>query len=344
MELVGSTKDVHVIVQFARAGYDTSNGHWTGVRRYLVTHDTDPVNINSLRLDNPALGYSDMADWHVLRNFVDWGVHGFPADHYCLVLWDHGNGWQIRSAAVGPQFKYFLTDSTSGNVMHITDVPSALAGENIDVVAFDTCLMQEMEVAYELKNSANYMVGTAGPEPAAGYNYDTVLSNITSSTAPADLCRIIVNQYVTVYPPPTANITQSAFDLTKIDELAQALSGFAQALINNKSTYAGALASARNDALNYSTLDAGANSSSLDLIDYASRCSGAMGSDVQSAYMNLDNAFNDVLVAEAHNPDLPTAHGLGIYVPSPGSYDSRYGMLTIANDTIWADWIKAQTQ
>jgi len=39
---------------------------------------------------------------------------------------------------------------TTYNAINVTDLPHALAGANIDVLAFDACFMQEMEIAYEL--------------------------------------------------------------------------------------------------------------------------------------------------------------------------------------------------
>ena len=63
MESFGSTKDVHVIVQFDRmTGDDPDNAHWTDTRRYLITHDTDPVVMHSVRLDTPPLRELDMAN------------------------------------------------------------------------------------------------------------------------------------------------------------------------------------------------------------------------------------------------------------------------------------------
>jgi len=74
-------------------------------------------------------------------------------------------------------------------------------------------------------------------------------------------------------------------------------------------------------------------------VDYASLCASTIGSSAQPAYARLSSAVSAAIVAEAHNPDTPNARGLGIYIPSPGSYNSTYASLQFAADTAWDDWL-----
>ncbi len=261
MESFGSTKNVKVIVQIDRAaGYDTSNDDWTDTRRYLITRNSNASTITSVRLDDTPLGELDMADPDNLKDFVDWGVSNFPAEHYCLIIWDHGNGWSVRSTA--SKYKAVVSDDTSGTIMNVTDLPAALADVHIDVLAFDACLMQQLEVAYELKDSVDYMVGSSAPEPSPGYNYATLLSDMNACTTSAALCKVIVSDYVKTYPDYTG-ITQSAVDLGKISAVADAVDNFADVLTASSSS----TTTARNDTLDYSTIDGGSEYYSLDLMD-----------------------------------------------------------------------------
>ncbi|GAG72108.1 unnamed protein product, partial [marine sediment metagenome] len=68
MEMVGSSSDVNIVVQADRIpGYDNSNGDWTTTRRYYITQDFDPVQINSqLKSD---LGELNMGDSQTLVDF-----------------------------------------------------------------------------------------------------------------------------------------------------------------------------------------------------------------------------------------------------------------------------------
>jgi hypothetical protein len=152
------------------------------------------------------------------------------------------------------------------------------------------------------------------------------------------LCGILVDEYVAAYPPPHRGITQSAVDLSKIAELAVAAGEFARLLIDSTGYWSG-LQSARSSTLNYSTADGSPNRSYLDLAHYANLCASAIGASAQPAYARLSSALGAAVVAESHNPDMSNAHGLGIYIPSPGAYNPIYASLQFAADTAWEDWL-----
>ncbi len=40
-----------------------------------------------------SLGETNTGDPCVLEDFIQWGVKNYPAQHYLLVVWNHGNGW-----------------------------------------------------------------------------------------------------------------------------------------------------------------------------------------------------------------------------------------------------------
>src|SRR5690242_5403923 len=83
MKRVGTTADLNVIAQFDRyhKGMPT--------RRYLLRRRS------SLRSDavGPALGETDTGDPQVLIDFATWAIANYPAEHYLLVVWNHGAGW-----------------------------------------------------------------------------------------------------------------------------------------------------------------------------------------------------------------------------------------------------------
>lgn len=114
----------------------------------------------------------------------------FPSESYGLVLWSHGSGWlpQIRSLSrtyaggtsrprafgidvgEGGNMKTDTkADGTLGDQMEISALASAISssGLHMDYIFFDACLMQSLEVAYELRNVADYIVGS--PAMTSGY-------------------------------------------------------------------------------------------------------------------------------------------------------------------------------
>ena len=90
MEMVGSTPEVNIVVQFDRIDrYDTSNGDWHDTRRGIITKDSTSLIASNLT----SVGEKNMGDPQTLTEFLSWGISTFPADHYFLVLWNHGDGW-----------------------------------------------------------------------------------------------------------------------------------------------------------------------------------------------------------------------------------------------------------
>ena len=91
-ELVGSTDRVTIVAQLDRFdGAFDGDGDWTGARRFLVGQDDDLDVLASEELED--LGEVDSGDWQTLSDFATWAIESFPADHYALILSDHGAGW-----------------------------------------------------------------------------------------------------------------------------------------------------------------------------------------------------------------------------------------------------------
>src|SRR5262245_12531069 len=93
MKQVGSTNAVNVVVQFDRAGRTRKT------QRYYVRKGT------SLAKDVvQSLGETDYGDPRVLTAFIDWAIARYPAQHYMLVLWNHGAGCDNSNLYAGDYF------------------------------------------------------------------------------------------------------------------------------------------------------------------------------------------------------------------------------------------------
>ncbi len=93
MKKVGSTANVNVLAQFDRAG---GRG---ATKRYLLRKGTSLANDVV-----QSLGETNCGDPAVLKDFITWGVSRFPAEHYLLVLWNHGAGWDDANLYQGDVF------------------------------------------------------------------------------------------------------------------------------------------------------------------------------------------------------------------------------------------------
>jgi hypothetical protein len=87
MEKVGSTEHLNVVVQWASLQGKTT-------KRLLVQKDSDTNSVTSPTVQE--MGVVDMGDKASLLDFIKWGATNYPADHYMVVVWDHGAGWHLK--------------------------------------------------------------------------------------------------------------------------------------------------------------------------------------------------------------------------------------------------------
>lgn len=142
----------------------------------------------------------------------------YPSKSYGLVLWSHGNGWLVTSNTVntlrsnGFSARSFgidvgpggnLSDDTdasgiTGPQMNISDMSQAIArsGVHLDYIFFDACLMQNIEVAYELKDVTDYVVGSATSTSAYGGYYTNLIPKALFAYPASDAnVSLIASQY-----------------------------------------------------------------------------------------------------------------------------------------------------
>ncbi len=147
LELVGSSDEVNIIVA---VGSIKKGGI---VKYYFIEHHEHelPDSLSSPVLEN--LGTRDMSDPTTLQQFIEYAVQHYPAEHYALLIDDHGGGW--RGCCVDDQ-------NGSGNLMTLNQLKSAIQNANVhfDLVIFHACLMAQAEVGYQLKDVADYMVAS----------------------------------------------------------------------------------------------------------------------------------------------------------------------------------------
>ncbi|MCG2725936.1 MAG: clostripain-related cysteine peptidase, partial [Elusimicrobia bacterium] len=99
MEMIGSSDKINVVVELGRMdGFDSSEGDWTGSKRYLIRKDGNTGAITSPVLAD--LGKVDMGDWKHLVDFGKWAKAKYPAKKYMLIVWNHGSGWKKSSKSL----------------------------------------------------------------------------------------------------------------------------------------------------------------------------------------------------------------------------------------------------
>ncbi len=334
MEAGLNSSDVNIVVQWKRIPSYATVQPWTGVRRYLITHDTDPNQVNSTLLEtlSPTL---DMGDWHNLQTFIVWTMANYPADRYALVIWNHGNGI-LRSAKTAAITRDVSYDVGTGNSIGVSQLDDALnIGQPLDMVVFDASLMQMMEVAWQIRNQCNYMVGSEESPPGAGYPYDAVMSGLSAnpSMSPVEFGQIWVDQTINAYQGKSG-IAQSLIDTSMLQPIVTTMNSLSEVLIAKRTQYLLPLTTA-GDAPNYK------NPRYKDLHNLVGRFASETGdTSITAAATLVQAAVQNAVIAEGHSEDLNFSKGIAIYYPNGGSYSSQFELLSFSTAAPkWKQWI-----
>jgi hypothetical protein len=168
-------------------------------------------------------------------NFAKFSIDNYPAKYYALVVWNHGMGWKNKPIE-NALFKGVSYDDQSGNHISTPDLGRATAdiagliGRKLDILAFDACLMQMMEVGFEVIENVDYMVASEETEPGDGWNYTLALGPLMKkpTTTPLSFAKILAQAYGQHYA--SQNATLSAVKLADLKPLAEAVSELAVAI------------------------------------------------------------------------------------------------------------------
>ncbi|MBU0483454.1 MAG: hypothetical protein KKB30_02935 [Proteobacteria bacterium] len=318
METVGSTDQVNVVLQaefstkyttFSEFGHPSYVGD---TLRMLVQKDNDP---NDVDLEaGTSIGNVDMGSPAALKGFIQWAAATYPADHYALVVWDHGAGWKTAELQRGA-----VEDATSGSFMSLPDLAKAVSdsGVHFDLINFDACLMGMYEVAYEFRGLTDYMVFSEEVEPGDGDPYDTILAALVAdpSMTGNTLARTIVDKYIDFYGSGSRSekVTKSAIAMSGLDALHTSVINLASTLVADYSTNSGLVLSALTNSQSY------AYPSNYDLYDFSKELvgqfpSGAIRTAAQAVMAQIDDP-SFVVRNNSLGSAVAGSKGLAIYLP-----------------------------
>jgi hypothetical protein len=367
MKKVGSSDKLNIIAELDRA-----TGHVA--RRYylrkggIVTGDAVA-----------SLGAINTGDPKVLSDFIQWGVKNYPADHYLLVLWNHGAGWDdtdvyanerfrsLRRLATGRishalfhtpvrqaleraksdlKYRAILFDDDAKDYLDNQEMKKVLADNakllngKLDILGMDACLMSMAEVGYQISGSADYTVGSEQTEPGGGWPYNTILDALAKN--PAMKPRDLSTLIVDKYLASYTSadgVTYSACDLSKAGTLAAAVSGLATALKASLSDTA-----ARQRLLTVRTkVQSYEVPENIDLVDFCSLLARAGSSPaIVTACQRVIQAVQSGYVIKQgyKGTDMKNSNGVAIYFPTQ-TVSPLYAGLDFSKKTGWDGFLKA---
>ena len=164
-----------------------------------------------------------MTDPEKMRQILAYIMSECKANSYALLLWGHSTGWMMERDTIayantrgyGPDN---IGETGSGinkwiNYTAMANVFSLLPAK-FDVIIGDICLLQCVEIAYELRNYTNYIVGAPSEVPGYGLPYDSVIKYMFGSSEEdyKVLANAIYNNTKGSYQVPTSVVKTSALE------------------------------------------------------------------------------------------------------------------------------------
>ncbi|MFN7963483.1 MAG: clostripain-related cysteine peptidase [Thermoanaerobaculia bacterium] len=374
MRQVGSSGHLNVVVQFDNAGDNGTRrihvGHHGGHEKVVQLAETDSgspeVLVDFVRWAHKAYPAKRYA-------LVLWNHGGGwePAEIERIARASRSPGFSVREAplraasklrraffrhtlerilATSADERAILSDDGSGHSLDTVELGKALEeivgllGQPIDLLGMDACLMANLEVAFQAAPYAKVLVASEETEPADGWPYGTVLDLLAEDPLlpPAELGGRIVEHYLRSYAgnAEAGDVTQAAFDLSKIDQLVTPFDALAQALLVEMPGAANTLWSAHRHSASFwdGTLrDLGQLAGGLE-----AKGSAAVAGAARDLLAALEpGPGRAILAAGGQGKKVDSCRGVSIYLPSEAAISPYYGDLELAKRTQWPRLLEA---
>jgi hypothetical protein len=327
----------------------------------------------SPRMDYPPMAKQDMGNPTTLHDFIAWGQRTAPAEHYLVIAWGHGCGFILEDDALrtstppsspanslpaAAKSRAFCDDEaadTDGSGDNVTSINSAelsqaLHGtQHVDILAMDACMMAMTEIAYEVRQGADYLVASEEEVPDRGCYYPDILGTLSRAHGNMTPCALAC--YFSAVDNRVwqhfgfNQITTSVVDLHRIQAVAQEMDKLARLLPTVKARDTRQLRQAHATRHEFGMVTDYINPSRIiDLWDYLHQLATTINDPaVRRQAATCERAVLACVIANYTSPRCAFAHGLSIYVPPSTEWkkDSveTYGAFAFCQDTAWGKWL-----
>ncbi len=364
MEMVGSTDDsIEIVVLWDRIpGYaSTTPTDWDGTRIYHISKHPES-GVNSSYIDS---GEVDMGDPQTAVDFIRHCRENYEAENYMMVFWDHGDGWYEGIQSDADLERSVCNDDTSynslstGELKEILKEGEEILGKKISITGFDACLMQMIEVGYEIREHTDYILASQQTEPGGGWPYEKVLESVVDyPDSPEVIIEKSVQYYIASYEDPDTeisdnelwNVTLSGIRTEKIPELTEKIKDFVSYAKKNMAQMTMPI---RKMLDNVTVYDLNQNVDMYHM--FALMAEELPNGEAKDMCIDIMDSIYDVVVynmmTENHPNgwwwdsegkanyyyDVSNSHGISIYFPKMRKkyYTYTYKQLEFSEDTDW---------
>lgn len=176
-----------------------------------------------------------------MLSVMQWIVNNYPANEYGAIIEGHGSGSIINKDTLSTKifslnaYGYDNVVPTGYNTqwMNIPSMAKVFSKlPHMSFLFFDCCCMGNIETAYELRKSTDYIIAPVCETPASGAAYDKIVPIL--SNKPYDLSKFIIDKYVEgLTNKSVGGICMTAINTSKLESLRDATKTILQNIYSN---------------------------------------------------------------------------------------------------------------
>lgn len=242
-------------------------------------------------------------DPEVLTDFILFSLKFCNPENIILALWGHGDGRNFK----GTDGKGVCFDESSTDYLTIKEIKESLKTiydkkkRSIDIIIFDACFMQTVEVSYELKDYVNYIIASQVYVPLDGFPYDDILNKLSSENLSIlEIGKEITKSYFDSYNNGSQGFEKISISILNTSKSLDILNLTKDFVINNKK-----INNIKNLRKNYLI------PLNQKYVDYYSLFSNILDDDSSKW---LDKIVNEYVILNLNSFD-ETLNGFSIYFP-----------------------------
>ena len=153
----------------------------------------------------------NMGDGKVLKNYINFVKNRYKTNNIVLEIWGHGNGW------LGTCF-----DKTNSDMLTLKEIKDAVG--KVSILIFSSCYMGNVEVAYALRNTADYMIACESSLPAGVPPHKDIFNSINSSMGAEEICFTVIEKFSDCVGYLSSSF--AVWNLSKMKYLSQEINEF----------------------------------------------------------------------------------------------------------------------
>ena len=256
-------------------------------------------------------GRMSMGDAKTLSSFLSFGLSAAPANRYILVLWDHGGG---------PVYGLCNDENYQDESLSLAELKTGLAdglqGKKLDIIGFDCCLMNCVDLCSDLYGIADYSVLSQELVSGTGLNYDAWMKPVEDNPgiSTGEIARLMADTYVDENSRgrSATTATMTVVESARMPEVMQAANAFSSSLSALVKTNLAGVVRLREQLTSFGEF---LDYDSSDLVDVADMCD-AFSALLPQESEALKKAAGQAVCYNVTTADIARyAHGMSFFLP-----------------------------